>query len=633
MKPYILTLADPQADLDTVGGKGQSLARMLNAGLPVPGGFHVTTEAYRCFVSENEIQTRILEMLKDADAADPASLESVSQAIGQLFIEGRIPTDIAAAISAAYSTLNNAPVAVRSSATAEDLPGASFAGQQETYLNIRGVDAVLEAVKKCWASLWTARAIAYRLKNDIDQETVALAVVVQELVFADAAGILFTANPINGKRDELVINAAWGLGEAVVSGAVTPDTITVKKDTGKVIRREIAEKQVMTVRTETGTTELPVPDSKKKKAVLSDAQTAELARLGVKIEQFYGMPMDIEWALAGGRFAIVQARPITALPVEWKAPDAKGIYARGSLAEHTPSPVTPLFATLGLEIANIATADMWDRMLGKAAKNLIPEHGFYQALNGYVFGGMRMNAKDFLSIMKMSASLIGPVFRGSVARWQAARQEFSGVVEAWEQKPIESMSPSELLEGVRAVFGAACRYFTNIQTTLPAASMSEIMFTRLYNSLIRRKQDPNASVFLLGFDTVSLRAEKSLFDLSLWLRENPPLADYVQQTPTDELLVHLGQEFVPDGLPRTCGMSGGSVSSITWMRLAARPMSSTLPTLPRWRRPARCWMRSRVSWREGAQPLRAPARSGRKTRAGNQGDCAAGWLAAQRLVC
>ncbi|NMC55204.1 MAG: hypothetical protein GYA48_16385 [Chloroflexi bacterium] len=158
--------------------------------------------------------------------------------------------------------------------------------------------------------------LGYRINNNIDQDSVALAVVVQELIFADAAGILFTANPINGKRDELLINAAWGLGEAVVSGAVTPDTLTINKQSGKVVRREIAEKQVMTVRTSSGTEEQPVPQAKRNKAVLNPQQIADLTQLAVKIEQFHGMPMDVEWALAGNTFAIVQARPITVLPLE-----------------------------------------------------------------------------------------------------------------------------------------------------------------------------------------------------------------------------------------------------------------------------------------------------------------------------
>ncbi len=539
MNNYILSLEDIQADLETVGGKGMSLARMLRAGLPVPGGFHITTEAYRFFVAQNGIQDQVMNALKHANADDPATLEPVAQTIAQLFLQGQIPAEIETAITQAYAGLNDAPVAVRSSATAEDLPDASFAGQQETYLNIRGVDALLEAVKKCWASLWTARAIAYRLKNNIDQNTVALAVVVQELVFAEAAGILFTANPVNGKRSQALINAAWGLGEAVVSGAVTPDTLTVDKLTGKVVVRETAEKQVMTVRTASGTQEQPVPGALQKKAVLTNRQAAELTELGVLIEAYYGDPMDIEWAYVEGKFFIVQARPITAMPPEWEIPEKKAVYARGSLAEHIPSPVTPLFSTLGLKIANQATALIWQRLLGNNAKNFLVGKGFYITINDYVYGGFRMDAKGAVIVTYWSIAQMPVVYRNSVGRWRTALDQFEQVVNEWEKKNIEAFSPSELLNGVRTVFYATCRYFTEIQTTLPAASSSEVLFTQFYNRLIKRKHDPEAAVFVMGFETAALRAEKSLFDLAEWLKTHPNLAQYVQNTPAESLLANI----------------------------------------------------------------------------------------------
>jgi pyruvate,water dikinase len=252
MPSFILNLSALEARLENVGGKGMSLAKLTRAGLPVPGGFHITTEAYRRFVSENAVQPRILEALKDVDGSDPETLEPVSQQIREFFANGLVPAEIAQAILTAYIDLcqgqssieNQKYVAVRSSATAEDLPGASFAGQQDTYLNIRGEQAVLEAVKRCWASLWTARAMAYRARQNIAPGEVAMAVVVQELVFAEAAGVMFTANPVTGRRDEAMITAAWGLGEAIVSGAVTPDTITVNKTTFRTARRETAEKSV-----------------------------------------------------------------------------------------------------------------------------------------------------------------------------------------------------------------------------------------------------------------------------------------------------------------------------------------------------------------------------------------------------
>lgn len=548
MNAFILSLSDPNASLENSGGKGLSLAKMSSAGLPVPDGFHVTTEAYRRFVTDNGLQPRIQEELEGIDPQNLPALEMAANHISGLFAAGVIPPEIAAAVSEAYAGLKNTPVAVRSSATAEDLPGASFAGQQETYLNIQGTGAVLDAVRKCWASLWTARAIAYRLNNQIDQETVALAVVVQELVFADAAGILFTANPVNGKRDELVINAAWGLGEAVVSGAVTPDTITIEKKTGKVLHREMADKLVMTVRTDLGVHEQPVPADQVKKAVLSDLQAGELARLGQKIEQFYKMPMDVEWTLANGKFAIVQARPITALPPEWGPLTPKYVYARGSLAEHIPGPVTPLFATLGLEIANEATGRLYERTVGKNWQHLVGEKGFYIPFNGYVYGGIRMTPSDLIKLARMSTSLIAPMFRGSVERWQVAREKLVAVVDAWERKPLETLSATELIEGVNTVFGATCTYFTDIQATLPAASSSEVMFTRFYTSLIQRKGDPAAATFLLGFDTTAIQAEKSLYAISEWLKANPEVAEYVSCTPTGELATDLEQETPPGRL-------------------------------------------------------------------------------------
>ncbi len=238
--------------------------------------------------------------------------------------------------------------AVRSSATAEDLPELSFAGQQDTYLNIHGEAMVLDAVKRCWASLWTARAIGYRTRHGIAQEDVSLAVAVQELVPADAAGIMFTANPLTGTRDQVLINAAWGLGEAIVGGLVTPDTVVVEKASGAITRQEITEKNVMTVRTPEGTHEEPVPADRRTQAVLSSAQAAELARIGVQIEDLNEQPMDIEWALYDGRLFIVKARPITTLrgqaPAleEWNdSLSGDSLWSCANVGEAVPDVMTP----------------------------------------------------------------------------------------------------------------------------------------------------------------------------------------------------------------------------------------------------------------------------------------------------
>ncbi len=298
--PLVLALDDPAATLEQVGGKGASLARLAAVGLPVPPGFHITTAAYRYFVTENGLQEQILATVSAVTADQPTSLEEASRKIGWMFAQGSMPAEIATAIRQAYVALggDDLSVAVRSSATAEDLPDLSFAGQQETYLNMRGEAMVLDAIKRCWASLWTARAIGYRARAGIAHEEVSLAVVVQELVLADAAGILFTANPLTGERDQVMINAAWGLGEAIVSGQVTPDTVVVDRASGTIIAQHISEKEVMTVCSPEGTSEEPVPVGKRTSAVLTAVQAAQLARIGVRIEDLYGQPMDIEWTLS-----------------------------------------------------------------------------------------------------------------------------------------------------------------------------------------------------------------------------------------------------------------------------------------------------------------------------------------------
>ncbi|QBD76480.1 pyruvate, phosphate dikinase [Ktedonosporobacter rubrisoli] len=348
--PLILALDDTTATLEQVGGKGASLARLSAAGLPVPPGFHITTQAYQRFVSENRLEEAILEAATAAQVDRPDTLEKAASQIEQLFMQNMMPGAIAEAICQAYAQLGHgdSALAVRSSATAEDLPEMSFAGQQETYLNIHGEVMLLKAVKRCWASLWTARALAYRLRQGIAQDTIRLAVVVQELVSADAAGILFTANPLTAAREQIMINASWGLGEAIVSGQVTPDTIVIDKTSEAIIEQQISEKKVMTVSTTSGTREKVIPEEKRSQAVLQAAQVTKLVQLGKQIEALYNQPMDIEWALAKDSFFIVQARPITtlrkkpAVGEEWNdSLSGDYLWTNGNLGEAVPDVMTP----------------------------------------------------------------------------------------------------------------------------------------------------------------------------------------------------------------------------------------------------------------------------------------------------
>jgi len=550
---YILPLGAKEATIESSGGKGASLAKLRQSGFPVPDGFHVTTAAYKAFTAANGLDAVISEALKEARPDDVATLEKASARIREAFTAGRIPDEIAAAVGSAYEKFDDQETftAVRSSATAEDLPDLSFAGQQETFLNIKGSEAVLDAVRKCWASLWTARAIGYRLRNNIPQDVVSLAVVVQELVPAEAAGVMFTANPANGRRNEILINSVFGLGEAIVGGGVTPDTFVVEKEKGEIISSEIARKEAMTVRVAGGTEEQAVPAEKQLKPSITETQALALAELGKEIEDLYGMPMDIEWAIEGGEIAILQARPITALPMadEWSVPDPKGTYARGSLAEHIPSPVAPLFRTMGLRIANEATNRMYDTFMGEEKdKQWFIGGNMYLPINLYVYAGFKLTLKDAGPLFRISIKQTGPIMRGSVARWHKAREKFGQIVDEWENKDIDSFSPSELLESARIVFDAASEYYTVVQTILPAVSTSEMFFQKYYKWFVKKKTDPEFTTFLFGFDTLPVRSEKSLYDIAKWIKENPALADYFSRSDSADVERCIAEKRTPRGV-------------------------------------------------------------------------------------
>ncbi len=548
--PFILNLDSPQATLDRVGGKGASLARMATAGLPVPPGFHITTDAYRRYVEENHLGDRILSAAAQAQGKDLAALDRASEQIQTLIARGTIPGDIAEMIRQWYGELGaNAPVAVRSSATAEDLPGMSFAGQLESYLNVRGGDEVIHAVKRCWASLWTGRAIGYRQRQGIRPEDVSMAVVVQQLVAAEVAGVVFTANPVTGARDELMINAAWGLGEAIVSGRVTPDTIVINKRTGAVASQEIADKEVMTVRSNEGTRDEPVPAGKRQRAALDPQQTAELARLGMKIEQLYGQPMDIEWAMCDGRIFIVQARPVTALPephaaLEWKIPRAGARYFRQSVAELLPEPLSPLFATLALPLWTDATLKAMEEALGLRSDSFA-----LVTINEYVYYEVALNARQlaqfFLTLTVRGRRMAG-LLRTARTRWaDEARPHYVNVASKWTARDLAATPALDLLAGAHQIVEAAASYYVSIQLVLAVVNLSEAAFTNAYNRLIKRNSDPPALTFLLGFDSAPIRAEKSLYDLAMWARLESELAGYLARTSGKDIATAYESQSAP----------------------------------------------------------------------------------------
>lgn len=354
----VITLgAKGSTEISIAGGKGASLSRLVNGGFPVPGGFVVTTAAYTACLKANDLEKRIGEILAGIDYDDLDGLETETGKIRESIVGCTIPKDLASEILEAYGNLGDQSyVAVRSSGTAEDLEGASFAGQYDTYLDVRGEDALLNAVRRCWASMWTARVVAYRQSKGFGHTGIGIAVVVQIMVDPDVAGVMFTGNPMNARADEIVINASWGLGEAVVSGRITPDEYVVGRDSWKVKRKTLGSKELRIVRNREnghGTIEESIGEDLQNAYTLTDEQAGNLAKMGRNVMDYYdGLPQDLEWALAKGSFYLLQSRPVTGVEFTWEEDldlwpsipeEADAIWTRAAADEWWTGAITPLF--------------------------------------------------------------------------------------------------------------------------------------------------------------------------------------------------------------------------------------------------------------------------------------------------
>ncbi len=516
------------------GGKGGALARLYQANYPVPDGFVILPIA---FVND--------ELTPEAW------------------------TQVRAQLNHLCGTDGKTAFAVRSSAMSEDSAQASFAGEFETVLNVHTDEEIRKAIHTVYHSRQSERVRAYsQAKGMMPTQAGGMhevAVVVQQLVHAESSGVLFTAHPVTGQRDQAMISAAWGLGEAIVGGMVTPDTLIVDKATGRVLTRETADKQVMTVLLDSGTEEQPVPETKRHAPVLSDGQAAELVRLGARIEALYGIPMDIEWTLAlpspsgrgaggEGMFAIVQTRPITALPepeppapTEWKLPKGKYIAMRNNIVELMADPLTPLFGTLGRAAINASMGRLLTDFFGKP--DIAPEE-IIITVNEYAYYNGSITPGQIVQILLGSVGIMKRMFTGAVERWvDAGRPRYVTTVERWQAKRWRELSATEILSAARELAEAAIdAYGALVSGVLPAAWISEGLFTIVYNTLIKWRDDPTAPTYLMGFDSTPILAEKSLYDLAEWVRSCSGLTTYLNNTSAPQLVAQLGNGKTPPGV-------------------------------------------------------------------------------------
>jgi phosphoenolpyruvate synthase/pyruvate phosphate dikinase len=545
-------------DVGLVGGKGANLGEMTRAGLPVPPGFCLTAEAYHAFIETTRAGDTIRGILAKMKMDSPEDVDAKAAQIRQLLNQQPVPAEIAAQALTAYRVLGRelaspgAPsiaVAVRSSATAEDLPSASFAGQQDTYLNVRGDDDLLEHIRQCWASLWTARAVTYRAQQHFDHLRVGLAVVVQAMIASEVAGILFTANPINHRRDEAVVNASWGLGEAIVSGLVTPDTWVVRKSDNAILSREIATKNVaIEYSGERGTAERAVPAERQDIPALGDNQIVELVSLGSKIENHYGAPMDIEWGYVNDKFYVLQARAITTLQ-ELSILPSKGEYDRSMFLELLPDALSPAILS-AIEPLFQCMLDFTFETMGftpprdiKAIGVFYNQPYFHREYIEAVFRPLRPAVRE-----RMVAQVIQPFgkhesgmrgdwsisFLGMMARllWFMVRfpPQLPGIVSRYRQEVndvaalrLEGMSDREIMARIRnLVFGTVSRLLNYDYLMIELIHITYQMLGAWLQRYFGNESDEIRSKLISGVTgNVTMETNKRLWDLAQSAKASP----------------------------------------------------------------------------------------------------------------
>ena len=435
MQKVVYKFEELSSDLQPLGGgKGGSLAKLYQSSFPVPEGFVISASAF----AEDRLLPEAWRQVRD-------HLDLLRAGDGEQAF------------------------AIRSSALSEDSEQASFAGEFESRLNLSGDEEIQDAIQQVYRSRHAEKVQVYSQAKGMTtaQE---VAVVIQRLVAADRSGVLFTANPTNGIRTQVMINAAWGLGEAIVSGAVTPDMVIVEKYTKRILTRHTATKEVMTVRTTGGTQDIPVEAKKQKQAVLSDAEAANLASLGVQIEALYGIPMDIEWAAAGEEFFILQARPITAIPdpsppANWKLPKGAYMAMRVNIIELMAEPLSPLFAELGLEVINTSMQDMLTGFLGPG---IMPERPII-LVNQYAYYNGSLKPMSIARLLLDSAGIAKRMFTAPVERWtEQGRPAYLTVVEKWKTSNWRDLSNTETLQASRELFQSSIdAYWSMVGGVLP----------------------------------------------------------------------------------------------------------------------------------------------------------------------
>jgi len=489
---------------------------------------------------------------------DPVALEQSAITIQNRFETGVFPDSVLQDIQQAYAELGGdaagkaAAVAVRSSATAEDLPGLSFAGQLETILDVRSQAALLQAVRRCWASLWSTRAIGYRRQLNVRNEGLAMGVVVQVMVPAEVSGIMFTANPANGSREEVLVNASYGLGEAIVSNAVTPDTFRIHRTTLSVLEKNVGSKMIMVKSGENGVFTTDTAEGARSKPSLEEAQLQELVQIGTQIETLFdGDPQDIEWSYANHQLFILQSRPVTGLPEtpdppnKWEPPIKGSKWIRRQVTENMPDPLSPLFADLYLREGLDRSMDRMQQVMRiPRGMEKLYNRPFFGTVNGYAYMRADLHFSPMLVLLMFGAMAAGVTYilRGGGSRyWEISLREYRQKVSGWRNLRPETMTPAELFEAIRQMADADAAYWFGATMAFGTAKTTEGILDWFLKTFARRKQ-LSTGMFMRGFQSQTLEAQALLEQIAGQIQTQPSIRQVILDTPADQLMTVLANK-------------------------------------------------------------------------------------------
>lgn len=531
--PFILNLTEVDRNsVQLVGGKGANLGELISNQFSVPSGFCVSVDAYKHFITQNSLQDRIDQITDEIQWNDPTDIEANSAKIRELILQCNLSLELGDEILKAYHQIDNVRngqgyVAVRSSATAEDLPNASFAGQQETFLYVKEQE-LLHYLKSCWASLWTARAMAYRNKKEFEHNKVFISVVVQEMVDATVSGIMFTNNPLTHNENEIYVTSSFGLGELVVSGQVTPDSFIINKKNNKVTYKELGPKeQELVIGTTERTVLLDVASDRRQEYSLTKEQLQELGLLAIKVENHFQFPQDIEWSFANGKLYLLQSRPITTLTkieeVDFGKTTTTQIKILDDLLEHYPEAPTPLDYAL--------VTMSYQSLLDRGEELGISLSSATEIIKMDKSGNVRLHPpkikykwKLFFLIPKLVKAS-----KGNDIPWHEIKLEFHSFVEKMKLLKVETLSNQSLIDEIDHLFHLAKkindqRFKFIVDSTL----VSLLTLSTIVKMYTNKKERPLVSDILttnLNYKTSVI--DKELFQLAIQVSENVEVKSFI----------------------------------------------------------------------------------------------------------